>query len=268
MTSSFVCVCVCYRYLFQANAWMALEEDDGKLERLVRLSTKEDIVNDEGLLSNNVSKSLWDDHIWLSVGYRQSRSAFTRVQRLSCCLAILFLTMVTNAMSFGTGDDQTPQSAFQIGPFSVTVHQVYTSVASSLIVVPPLLIITTLFAKSADKPKKNKDGKVVDETSAADMVTKRKKVPYWGIYIAYALVALAVTVSAFFTILYAFQWGRKKSTQWLTTFLLGFFQSVFILQPIKVSGATSRSVWILMALMLICLCGYSSAVGPYTKLSN
>ena len=50
-------LCVCYRYLFQANAWMALEEDDGKLERLVRLSTKEDIVNDEGLLSNNVSKS-------------------------------------------------------------------------------------------------------------------------------------------------------------------------------------------------------------------
>ena len=210
-----------------------------------------------GLLSNNVSKSLWDDHIWLSVGYRQSRSAFTRVQRLSCCLAILFLTMVTNAMFFGTGDDQTPQSAFQIGPFSVTVHQVYTSVASSLIVVPPLLIITTLFAKSADKPKKNKDGKVVDETSAADMVTKRKKVPYWGIYIAYALVALAVTVSAFFTILYAFQWGRKKSTQWLTTFLLGFFQSVFILQPIKVSGATSRSLSVLMVLMLSFWCSYS-----------
>ena len=225
------------RYLFQASAWLALDEDDGKLERLIRLSSKEDIVNDEGLLSNNMRKSLWDDHIWLSVGYRQSRSNFTRVQRLSCCLAILFLTMVSNAMFFGTGDDQSPQSAFQIGPLSLTVHQIYTSVASSFIVVPPLLIITTLFAKSAEKPSKTKSGEVIEETAMVenDGQKRKKKLPYWCIYIAYALLALSVTCGAFFTILYAFQWGRKKSTEWLTTFLLGFFQSVVIMQPVKVS---------------------------------
>ena len=30
------------------------------------------------------------------------------------------------------------------------------------------------------------------------------------------------------------EWGRKKSIDWLTTFVLSFFQSVVVVQPIKV----------------------------------
>jgi len=41
-------------------------------------------------------------------------------------------------------------------------------------------------------------------------------------------------VSAFFTILYSFEWGREKSTAWLTSFLLSFAESVILIQPVKV----------------------------------
>ena len=216
------------------------------------------------MLGNNLKKSLWDDHIWLSVGYRQSPSKFTRVQRLSCCLTILFLTMVTNAMWFGTGDSGAPQSAFQIGPFSLTVHMLYTSIASSVIVVPPLLLITWLFANSSEKVDQSAYAKyeniasdVSDDESDDDIwsvedgekkrkkpkkdVKQRKplsqrKLPHWCIYIGYALVFLAVASSAFFTVLYAFQWGREKSEEWLVTFFLSFSESVFLLQPAKVGN--------------------------------
>lgn len=30
------------------------------------------------------------------------------------------------------------------------------------------------------------------------------------------------------------QWGKDKSNQWLLTFLLSFFQSVIVVQPVKV----------------------------------
>ena len=40
-------------------------------------------------------------------------------------------------------------------------------------------------------------------------------------------------VSAFFTILYSFEWGGEKSTAWLTAFLLSFLESVILIQPLK-----------------------------------
>ena len=85
-------------YLFKCDKWLALDEDDGRIERVLRVTSEDDPPTSDTLLSSNVSKSFWNDHLWLSVGYRKSRSNFTRVQRLSCCLAILFLTMVSNAM--------------------------------------------------------------------------------------------------------------------------------------------------------------------------
>jgi len=36
-------------------------------------------------------------------------------------------------------------------------------------------------------------------------------------------------------ILYSFEWGREKSTAWLTAFLLSFLESVIVIQPVKVT---------------------------------
>ena len=67
---------------------------------------------------------------------------------------------------------------------------------------------------------------------------KRKKSrpwPWWVVIIAWILVFLTVSLGGFFTLLYSFEWGGDKSAAWLTAFVLSFFQSVMIIQPIKVS---------------------------------
>ena len=227
-------------YFFKCDKWLALDEDDGKTDRLLTLSTKEDIASDNELLRNNVAKAIWNDHIWLSVAYRKTRSTFTRVQRVSCCLAILFLTMAANAMFYGTGSDDTAESAFTIGPISITVQEIYTSIASSIVIVPPIILITTIFAKTQEKPvqtkssnPKNGDGLMQSNTKKTPLATG-KKWPHWCIYVAWLLVFTAVASGAFFTILYALQWGKTKSEAWLMTFFMSFFQSVFFIQPIKV----------------------------------
>jgi len=44
----------------------------------------------------------------------------------------------------------------------------------------------------------------------------------------------SIITPAFFTILYSMEWGKTKANEWLTTFVLSFFQSVIVVQPIKV----------------------------------
>ena len=231
-------------YFFKCDKWLALDEGDGKTDRTLRVSSKEDIASDGELLRNNVAKAIWNDHIWLSVAYRKTRSTFSRAQRVSSCLSILFLTMVADAMFYGTGSDDTAQSAFTIGPLSITIQEVYTSIASSLVIVPPIILITTIFAKTRAQ-EETVQAKSLNKSNAYraqsnDKPTPEatgKKLPHWCIYIAWSLVFTSIATGAFFTILYALQWGKTKSEAWLLTFLMSFFQSVFLIQPIKASLA-------------------------------
>ena len=274
------------------NQWLALDEYDGKTDRHLHAASCALPSDPSTLLQNNVNRKLFDDHLWLSVGYRKNKSDFTRVQRLSCCLAVLFLAMISNAMWYKTEGDTPTQSGFTIGPISFTVHELYTSFMSSLILVPPVLLITTLFSRAAP-PKQSSDRaghdesvtqrknmnltiqtgddesvaqrknmnltvQTGDDASVAqrknmnlsmppgdgDSVTQRRKkrgcsgeLPHWCVYVAWFLVVLAVLASAFFTVLYSFQWGGETSKAWLVTFLLSFIQSVVLMQPIQVNGS-------------------------------
>lgn len=193
------------------------------------------------LVKSNISRKMFDDHLWFSVFNRKRKSKFSRLQRLSCCLSILFLTMISNAMWYKTDNTEGTPEGFQIGPIRITAHELYTSFMSSLIVVPPVLIITALFANSAaQQEKKSRKNKYETKQNRSyvqpeERRKKKRELPNWCIYIAYSLCGLSVVASGFFTILYAMEWGRETANAWLTSFLLSFFQSVLIIQPIKVS---------------------------------
>lgn len=65
---------------------------------------------------------------------------------------------------------------------------------------------------------------------------------HMGIFVLYLIIHItfvsvcffSITSAGFFTILYSLEWGKEKANEWLTTFLLSFFQSVIVVQPIKV----------------------------------
>ena len=58
--------------------------------------------------------------------------------------------------------------------------------------------------------------------------------PHWVIYIAYVLIFFASGTAAFFVILYGFQFGKEKSDNWMKSMMLSFWQSVLVIQPVKV----------------------------------
>ena len=208
-------------------------------------------INAGVLLRNNVSRKIFDDHLWLSIFCRKSRSKFTRTQRLSCCIALLYLTMITNAMWYKTPEEGGGASeVLHLGPVTISVAMLAASIYSSLVVIPPILLITFIFLKSREIPKAktSTDIKIImrrlqhQKKGSADHQMKQNQrkqpfsLPHWCIIFGWILVFLSIAVSAFFTILYSFQWGGVKSTGWLIAFCLSFFESCLIVQPLKVCG--------------------------------
>lgn len=58
--------------------------------------------------------------------------------------------------------------------------------------------------------------------------------PWWFIFVGWLLVIATSVVSGFFTMLYGLKFGKPRSTSWLVSMVISFFQSVLLIQPLKV----------------------------------
>lgn len=207
------------------------------IERLLPVLDKEN-AGFESVFSQETRTNLTDNHLWLSIVVRPQRSLFTRVQRLSCLMSLLMLTMITNAMFFKSDDEETVTAdTVRIGAFRLSLRTAYISVVGVIITVPPLLFITHLFKNARVKRKVSKNsvsgdiGRRFDEIE----VIEEAKLPHWCVYIAWLIVALSILIPAFFLILYSMKWGKDKSEEWLTTFVLSFLESLLVVDPLKVN---------------------------------
>lgn len=203
--------------------------------------------------------------------------------------------MISNAMFFeteATTSRDADRWSLKVGPFRFSLHQLYTSFISLLIVLPVNIVIVTLFRKSR-KPVHDtlnesaagttsnafvnfwKTGKVQGDQdtvkdfnnpnfndiiwlykqdhaghekeldSGGEKVGDQKRccgpggseLPSYEAKLAWVLVFLSCSLSAFFLVLYSMDWGRAKSERWLTSFFLSFLQSLFLVDPIKVRTA-------------------------------
>lgn len=67
-----------------------------------------------------------------------------------------------------------------------------------------------------------------------DRQTKRKKLPWWCIFVAYGLCVILAGVSIVLIIARGIEFGDVKTGQWLTSIVSGFFSSIFVSQPLKI----------------------------------
>ena len=205
---------------FICDRWLAVEEDDGQIDRTLLPGSKKDLIKFNFLFSSEVRKNLSDGHLWYSVLYRPLRSTFTRVQRLSCCLSILTCTMVANAMFYKDGDEGDSDGVeVKIGPIRLSVRQIGIGVMSSLVVFPVNLLVVNIFRKarpknlpipdvspkdpqgkaqqreefddyssdSDDEPEEEKEGKKNEKKKDKKGEKKEFTLPHYTIYIAYVL---------------------------------------------------------------------------------
>ena len=194
------------------------------------------------------------------------------LQRLTCCLLLLFTTMLANAMFYKTAEVEHDQTV-RLGPFIFSAAALLVSVYSSIVVVPINLLIVQLFRKSkpADwqaegqplKPNNKSDvsgpaGNEGDGFTPADGGSQMSAVnetgirletekemslpcwkqtyplPHWCVYVAWGLAASTIALSAFFIILYSLDFGVEKSQEWMLALVYSFVESVLFVQPFKV----------------------------------
>ena len=128
--------------------WLAVETDDGQTEKVIYVANIGDMANYKHLFLSNSADGLYDEHLWISVAAKPPTSSFTRVQRASCCLSILFSTMIANAMFYDNGKTDT-SPVFYLGPIKISMRQLMIGIQSSLIIFPINLGLTQLFRKSS-----------------------------------------------------------------------------------------------------------------------
>lgn len=252
---------------FICDRWLAVEEDDGMVDRTLVPASKEDLTSFNLLFSTEARKNLSDNHLWFSVIARPAKSTFTRVQRLSCCLSIMVSTMLANAMFYQVDDKSSSGTSVHVGPFSFSVKQVSIAITSSMVVLPANILIVTLFRKArpaeakkgldkeqdphgqsekyaleGEKRKTEGDEEQKDKKEEEKDKKKKKKkmtLPHYCVYIAYALVFVSSVTTGAFTVFYGLTFGKAKSEAWISTMMLSFWQDVLISQPLKVKRLCS-----------------------------
>ncbi|XP_049449240.1 polycystic kidney disease protein 1-like 2 [Epinephelus fuscoguttatus] len=58
--------------------------------------------------------------------------------------------------------------------------------------------------------------------------------PWWFIFVGWLLVIASSVVSGYFTMLYGLKFGKERSVSWLVSMIISFFQSILVIQPLKV----------------------------------
>ncbi|KAK4295122.1 hypothetical protein Pmani_032305 [Petrolisthes manimaculis] len=146
------------QFQFICNQWLAVEEGDGLIDRLVAVAGEEQLRDLSHVFTHSVDKSMADDHLWFSVFLRPPRSRFTRVQRLSSCMALLYLSMLVNAMFYQKVPEDGAGGGLRLGPVSISPQALGIGFITNLIVFPPSFAIVFFFRKS--RPRKVKESRL------------------------------------------------------------------------------------------------------------
>ena len=114
-----------FRSNFVCNSWLAVEKGDGQIDRVIPVACKNDLISFKHLFGQSVKKKFSDNHLWFSVFSRPTKSSFTRMQRMTCCMSLLFCTMIANAMFYKADDGKAKSGVITIvGPIKFSIGQV------------------------------------------------------------------------------------------------------------------------------------------------
>lgn len=110
---------------FICNKWLALNKEDGSINRLLTVSGNAQKSDFSYLLEKQTKEKLSDGHMWLSIFARPPHSSFTRTDRLTCCFVLLYISMLMNIMYYDVQADSPPSNGLKIGPINITPEQVF-----------------------------------------------------------------------------------------------------------------------------------------------
>jgi hypothetical protein len=88
------------RFYFICQNWLAVEKNDGKIEREIFLACEPQKTELKYFLQKEVKHNLNDSHIWLSIFNKPVQSSFTRLDRVTCCFVFHYLSMFLSMLFY------------------------------------------------------------------------------------------------------------------------------------------------------------------------
>ena len=230
------------KWVFPINRWLALEKANGEIEVTAENTSHISFSNKLNLF---FGRKLADSHLWLSVFCKPCSSPFTRVQRASCCISLLFSAMLASVMFYNISGES--DGTVQVGPFKFSWRQILIGVQSGLIVAPLNILIVFLFKYSRPRGYTSYKVKGGDQNKhLSDNLREPECIlPHVFAYVGWFLCLTTNLIAASFTIFYTLLWGKEVSEQWLASTLISFSQDILVVQPTKAMMAV-----ILIALLL------------------
>ena len=175
--------------------------------------------------------------------------------------------MISSAMFYKSEEDVDRPTVASIGPFTITMQELFVSCITAAVVFPVTLFIAYVFRNSnkvdkavqKDKLKQKKSdigyieyddidlllGEMYRESVESELKEAELEEKPSGIkrccdksllVAAWTTANLAILTSAFFVILYSMEWGAEKSNAWLVSYILSFVENAFFADPMKVSN--------------------------------
>lgn len=111
------------KYYFICEKWFAVDSGDSLVDRLLPVSGELQKKELKYLLAKETKYKLSDSHLWFSILSRPTLSSFTRLDRLTCCFVLLYMTMLVNILYYDI-DRTNTTDGINIGPFKLTSTQV------------------------------------------------------------------------------------------------------------------------------------------------
>ena len=113
------------KFYFICQEWLAVEKSDGKIERELFVACEPQKSEINYNFQKNAKYNVQDSHIWISVFKRPVQSSFSRLDRITCCFVLLYLTMLISMAYSETSTDSKVSHTKLDAPFvNVTLDQV------------------------------------------------------------------------------------------------------------------------------------------------
>ncbi|XP_067390392.1 polycystin-1 isoform X2 [Emydura macquarii macquarii] len=140
-------------YFFLVNDWLSVEseQNDGMVEKEIYAASETELRSFPRIFVAELQRGFFEKHVWLSMWDRPPRSRFTRVQRATCCSALIFLFLCANAVWYGVVGDIHLSNVAVSKLIPVSIDTVAVGLVSSVVVYPVYLIILFLFRMARSK---------------------------------------------------------------------------------------------------------------------
>ena len=93
-----------------------------QIERIIQASGAHGC---QQMLIHTAAKHIKEHHVWFSIFFKSNRSRYTRLQRTSTAFALLFLSMLVDAMWYGIVPEEKTGQGFTFGFLTLTPAEAF-----------------------------------------------------------------------------------------------------------------------------------------------